>query len=101
MKCHDPKISAKTVCQNLYYCLKSSRSFTERIIEQCIELASDLHLNFDDISKEKMVMDVDGPTEKTEHYYLMLADHGRCAESKSKEVLEVLCNQARLTYITL
>ena len=94
----EPKLIALVVEQ----LLRASRTFTGDFNTHAIELASDLHFNFDDISKQaNKVLIPEKTTEKTESYFRMLAGHGRCAESKSKETLVVLCDQMKPQYYEL
>ena len=48
---------------------------------------TDIHSNFDDIAGNQVIVPNSNNEGKTDHFFSMLADHGRCAENKSMESL--------------
>ena len=93
----EPKLIA-LVTEHL---LRSARRFTDSFMSHAIEIASDLHFNFDDIATNAKIRVPGGGEEKDAHFFRMLADHGRCAESKSIDTLAVIADMMKKYYYEL
>ena len=90
----EPKVVGLVVDQ----LLRSARGFTDDIFSHIVPLSSDLHYSFDDINKKTSINLPNNAGVKNSATFRMLADNGRDAESKSKEVLFVISDHMKQNY---